>query len=482
MKHIIKILLINLAILILPSCEGFLNEQPISEISADTFWKTRDDVRAGIAGMYDGLQAVVSARYIDWGDARSDNFTNGGTGVGSINFALNGLTSNMGEANWDALYRTISRANLAIDNLPEISGSDVSDTFRNHNLAQAYAMRAYCHFMGVRVWGAVPLLLESVSDRDYRPARTSAEEVLVSVISDLNTAVGLINPLEAGIYEINIGGIYAMLTEAYMWQKEYQKALDSSDKLLEMNRFSLAQTPAEWKLTFTDPVNSKEAIWSLFWSFTEDGSNALASRIGSGTNTSPFIMDPNLLEEWEQQQGDFRRYLTYDTLQAISTGAVQFIWKHFPLASNGEPASSLPPSNQAEVRNSLYRLSDILLLRAEAFNKLGNQDLAIGILNQIKERSGLEPVSVDMFSNQEELENAILRERQFELYAEGKRWFDLRRTGKVITVMDPLLRQRQELRGLNVVGFGDAGLELFPISNDALNENPNLEQNSPYSR
>src|SRR5690606_5859763 len=124
MKNIIKILLINLAILILPSCEGFLDEQPISEISADTFWKTRDDVRAGVAGMYDGLQDVVSARYIDWGDARSDNFTNGGTGVGSINFALNGLTANMGEANWDALYRTISRANLAIDNLPEVSGSD----------------------------------------------------------------------------------------------------------------------------------------------------------------------------------------------------------------------------------------------------------------------------------------------------------------------------------------------------------------------
>jgi starch-binding outer membrane protein, SusD/RagB family len=145
----------------------------------------------------------------------------------------------------------------------------------------------------------------------------------------------------------------------------------------------------------------------------------------------------------------------------------------------------LPPSNQATIQNSLYRLSDILLMRAEALNMIGgaaNNAAAIAILNQIKSRAGVPTVTAAMFPTQRDLETAILEERQLELFAEGKRWFDLRRTGRVIEVMDPLLRQRQTERGLTVTGFGDPGLVLFPISRDALNENPNLEQNAPYSR
>ena len=482
MKKTILIILSSGILLGQSSCDGFLDEQPISEISADTFWKNQDDIRAGIAGMYDGLQGVVSSRYIDWGEARSDNFTNGGTGVTSINFALNGLTANMGEMNWDGLYSTINRANLAIKYLPEITGSDVSETFKNHSLAQAYAVRAYCHLLGVKVWGDVPLMLETVNDRDFRPSRTSVEQVLAAVKEDLILALDLVDVNQISVYEINVGGILALLTEVYMWQKDYQKAIETSDELLELNRYNLAENPEEWKRIFTDPANSAEAIWSLFWSFEQDGSNAMAGRIGSSTNTSPFIMDYNLLEAWQNEESDFRRYLTYDTLEAVSTGAVQDIWKHYAPAADGLPVSSLPPTNQAEVRNSIYRLSDILLLRAEAFNQLGDMEEAVAILNLIRNRAGKSTLSQEMFANKDQLEDELLSERQFELFAEGKRWFDLRRTGKVIPVMDPLLRQRQEERGLSVIGFGDPGLELFPISRDALNENPNLEQNSPYSR
>lgn len=481
MKKLIHIFLVPL-ILTVSSCEDFLDEQPVSELSADQFWKSQDDIMAGIAGMYDGIQGVIDDRYIDWGEGRSDNFTNGGTGVNEINFALNGLTSNMDHVNWDELYATINRANLAIQYLPEIPGGDVSETIKNNYLAQAYAMRAYSHLLGVKVWGDVPLMLEPVTDRDFRPSRAPVSDVLNRVVHDLNTALSLIDPDNINVFELNIGGILAILTEAYMWQQDYQKAIETTDMLLNLGRYSLAETPEEWKGIFTDPANSSEAIWSIFWSFEQDGSNGISGKIGSSTNTSPFIMDPNLLSKWEQQKEDFRRYLTYDTLEAISTGAVQDIWKHYPPAADGLPLSALPPSNQTEVRNSLYRLSDILLLRAEAFNQLGNSTEAVNLLNQIKVRAGLAPVTVDMFATEQALETAILDERQFELFAEGKRWFDLRRTGRVIEVMDPLLRQRQEARELTVTGFGDPGLVLFPISRDALNENPNLEQNPPYSR
>jgi hypothetical protein len=194
-------------------------------------------------------------------------------------------------------------------------------------------------------------------------------------------------------------------------------------------------------------------------------------------------MDVNLLAKWEQQgDQDFRENLTYDTLQASQEGTVGFIWKYFPLLEGSTPGESLPERDQAQIRNPMYRLADMLLLRAEAYNQLGNEEEAVALLNSIKTRAGLDPVSAADFDTKEALEMAVLDERQFELFGEGKRWFDLRRTELVIAVMNPLLRQRQEEAGLTVTGFGDPGLVLFPINRDVLNANPSLEQNPPYSR
>jgi hypothetical protein len=477
MKKALYIFILVPLMLVVTSCGDFLTEEPVSQLSVEQFWKTESDIRAAVAGMYDGIQAVVDDRYIDWGEGRSDNLTNGGTGITEINFALNGLTADMANVSWDNLYRVVLRANLILKYTPLITIPDFTVAEKNHFIAQAYAMRAYCHLLGVKVWGDVPLMLEPVTDRNTKPFRTPVSDVLAQVVIDLTTAMELINRTNKNVYEINYGVMLAMLTDTYMWQKDYDRVIETTDELMTRG-YALAQTPEDWNRIFTDPANSKEAIWSMFWEFEQDGANGLAGKLGSSTNTSPFEIDDNLVARWEDQKKDFRRYLTYDTLQG-PTRAVTDIYKHYPII-NGKQV--LPAANDAVVQNSMYRLADILLLRAEAFNKLEDEPAAVALLNQIKIRARVAPVTEDMFGSVDELEKAILDERQFELFAEGKRWFDLRRTGHVVDVMDPLLRQRQQARGLTVVGFLHPEMELFPISRDALNENTNLEQNYPYSR
>lgn len=484
MKKIIYIFLVPL-ILSVSSCEDFLDQQPVDELSADKFWKTEGDIRAGVAGMYDGFQGVIGDTFIEWGGARSDNWTHGGTSTEATDFTNNSLQSGLDEVDWGQLYTTIHRANLAIKYLPSISSGDISETDKNNYLAQAYAMRAYCYFLGVRIWGDVPLILEPISDRDFKPTRTSADVVLDSVLVDLNMALDLVNADNDNVFEINMGGILAILTDVYMWQHEYQKAIDASDDLLDLGRYELTDNADDWKGMLIDPNTSEEPIWAIYWLIAEDGGNGIADKIGSSDHTSPFIIDPNLVDKWSQMEGDFRRGLTYDTLAAQSDDGAQDIWKYYPLDPvSKEPGESVPEGDFAEIRPSMYRLSGILLLRAEAFNQLSNEPEAINLLNEVRNKRGLDSVKVEDFSNIKELETAILDERQFELFAEGKRWFDLRRTGRVVEVMNPLLEKRAAPPLLETVTKFTENDDrfFFPLHEEVLIANPELEQNPPYSR
>ena len=135
--------------------------------------------------------------------------------------------------------------------------------------------------------------------------------------------------------------------------------------------------------------------------------------------------------------------------------------------------------NQAKL--PLYRWADILLMRAEALNATGDKTGAFALLNQIRSRANVPTLDEANYASQDDVETAILDERQLELLGEGKRWFDLARTGRVIDVMDPLIRQRESDLGIDQTGFSDARKILWPISRDALIGNPLLIQNPPYS-
>jgi hypothetical protein len=160
------------------------------------------------------------------------------------------------------------------------------------------------------------------------------------------------------------------------------------------------------------------------------------------------------------------------------------IWKFDP---QPDPLKKpiVPSRAQNDNKLVLYRWADILLLRAEALNWQNNDKAgAETIINQVRARAKAGNVNKALYNNfatQRDVETAILDERQLELFAEGKRWFDLVRTGRVIQVMDPLIRQRQKNLNISQTGFTDPRKILWPISRDALTRDPLLVQNPPYS-
>src|SRR5690606_19991441 len=104
----------------------------------------------------------------------------------------------------------------------------------------------------------------------------------------------------------------------------------------------------------------------------------------------------------------------------------------------------------------VLRYADVLLMYAEVLNEIeGPVPAAFDAVNSIRARADLEPLINTM--TKENFREAIFQERRVELAFEGHRWFDLKRTGRLIEVMRPHLME--EFQNSNIQDFH----VLYPI-------------------
>ena len=258
------------------------------------------------------------------------------------------------------------------------------------------------------------------------------------------------------------------------------------------------QPQGTWKNIFTSPSTSIETIWSIHWDFEK---NDCACMTTSWTaNNKPIVMDIDLYNSWVIPQTvaapdpvDVRAKQTIDPYSAnndaTKSNRDRFIkWYASPVNPTKAATAAelaLYYFKEAPVYLPMYRLADIYLLYAEALNATGNQSDALKYLNFVRVRAGLPAYETDSapVSGQAALADAILKERQLELVGEGKRWFDLVRTGSVIKIMDPILKRRQIAAGAaaaDATGFGDPRRILWPINRSVMNANRKLVQNPGY--
>lgn len=114
----------------------------------------------------------------------------------------------------------------------------------------------------------------------------------------------------------------------------------------------------------------------------------------------------------------------------------------------------------------ILRYADVLLMLAEAD---GDTPDAYALINQVRHRAGLGPVSdaTGTFKDQ------LLHERRVEFAFENQRWHDLLRFGVAIPVMNAQLASE----GITI----DQNDLLMPIPSTALAANPKLVQNPGYN-
>ena len=483
-------------------CKKFLDERPLTQVSTEDYYKSLNDLNYAMAGAYGAFQEAMtgtgsgfSGFYHFWGESRSDNFDKGQYGAtNELELTMNQLTSNNRTSNWTVLYKTIGRANTNIKYIPQAQQYDnrVTNTVRDNLLAQCYGLRAACYFYIVRVWGDAVVWTEPYEDytKAARVARSPKDSVMDNVIiPDLQKAYSLIQKNQtANVWYINEAAICAMLADVYMWKKDYPNATAWIQKVFTAKGPKGAvlagasganlEPSATWKNLFISPTSTNEALWSISWDYTYNDCACLA--ISTATSNNPLAVDGAIHAAWKRIPGDIRPKWTYDTL--TGTGHQDKVVKFYNLTGNSFPSGVL--ANTYNVYLTMYRLGDVYLSYAEALNKLHDKANSLKYLNFIRVRAGLAALDIadPSIDTEDKMEDVILQERQYELFAEGKRWFDLVRTDHVKKIMDPVTIRRQTSYGTEQLGWGDDMRKVYwPILRQNLEDNKSLKQNLPYN-
>jgi hypothetical protein len=182
-------------------------------------------------------------------------------------------------------------------------------------------------------------------------------------------------------------------------------------------------------------------------------------------------MDSTIFASWQLNTTDIRWSVTYDKTITLRDKLTKYL--------------ALPTNlgNQANQYLVMYRLADVILLYAEALNQTGNSVEALRLVNLIRTRAYVTPYLITdaAASTKAALQTTILNERRYELFGEGKRWYDLIRNGIVVSTMDPVIKIRQRRVLAPQTGFGDPQRILWPLNNQVIiNSQGVLIQNPGY--
>jgi hypothetical protein len=490
-----------IALLCFPSCEDFLTKTPPHQISDAGYWKDEMEVQVWISGIYNGVNTALQDRLIWWGEGRSDSSWPG-MGAGLF-YSLDDIQSDDNLTNWNSLYVVINRCNIAIQHLP---GAPLSETARNSYLGQCYGVRALMYFWLIRVWGDVPLILETWNGNAATKynSRTPVAQILPIIENDINEAIRLTD--NASVWYLGTGAALAMKIDFLAWCKRYTEIPGVFQQLTDLRRYSLISTVNDWNKTFSNPAASSESIFSLYYSITQSDNvrSPYASTIGFPypSGWTLYNSSKKMYELMTQDTLDIRFWGVVQrsdyTAELTPENAPEFTWPNvtggtnwcpyvFKYAPLGASKGTFVTGNEWPYKPPVYRYADVLLLYAEALNRIGNMEGALSIINQLHISRGSNIVvnsgdySEPFGNTKRSVEKLIYDERQLELYGEGKRWFDLMRADWGMEVIDEHIKYLKARVGIeNLKGFTDRGRLYWPVNKSVLDSNPNLVQSASY--
>ncbi|SOE23721.1 Starch-binding associating with outer membrane [Spirosomataceae bacterium TFI 002] len=530
-------LLTLLASLSLTSCEDFLTEDNRSNVTAESYYITKSGFEALINANYSQLRDVYGGE--PWlFSAGTDLYAEGRSqepeGLSQYS-DLNPSSSGVNQL-YNTCYSAIQLANQALHYADLTEQSSSVSTSKG----EVKFLRALAYFNLVQTYGGVALVKEYINEPVLEFERNSAEEVYAFIISDLEEAINLVND-GANNGRVNKRAVQHLLGKVYLTRgyesfgtpADFSTASSILDQAIAGQGLDIPYTQL-WR-----PENdgNAETLFAVQYSAASISADPFKYGNSQARYFGPYLggsevagnapqRSYNLLptdfalglftEDDDRWEGSFmvrvydRYYDEFDVDDKSSLGifhyyapawttaedSIAFVTKYpsatyhqygsyssqtvssdyqtIPLKKFDDPKSSFGGSTSTR-DIVIARLGETYLLAAEAYLKAGDAAKGLERLNVVRTRAGVAPATMGEFDI-----DYILDERARELLGEYHRWFDLKRTGKLVE------RTAAHHRLISVENFNGANGELKilrPIPQAAidLNQNRNFPQNPAYN-
>lgn len=460
---------------------GWMELLPPDGLVFDEYWKSKEDVEATLMGAYSHFASLDELLFL-YGEIRADMIISDQAPYNQELVINNSIFSNNGLANWQGFYKIINYCNNVIELAPKVL--EIDPTFTEFQMvsyqSEAAFLRGLAYFYLVRVWKDVPFITEPTVDDnvDFFLPKMAGDSILDYVVEDLEK-YKLTIPTD---YRINAetkgratkGAVNALLADISLWRFEYQDCLDYIQAIDDLNMYYL-MTPSTW-FEIYEPGNSLESILE----FQFDG-NGQDNTMYNYTFQWNYYRSSEKAIELLDPEESLERVRGFGSISIENFGYL--IWKYCGGAADQR---SVRPSAKSRAANFIiYRYADILLMKAEALSQLEQFGPAEIIVNEIRTRALVDPLTIP--GSTEAYEDAILEERARELAFEGKRWFDLMRMGRrndyfrknqliEIIIEDAPSTQKLVL----AAKLSDPNGWYLPILENELERNASLEQNPYY--
>ncbi|GAA4233725.1 RagB/SusD family nutrient uptake outer membrane protein [Postechiella marina] len=508
-KYIYKVLLLTFAIALTSCSDEFLDKQPGDAISSGTFWKTEGDAQMALTGVYSNLQTnfYSTLTLSKWNGGPSiqqgwDELTDNMYGARDNGFRdiLRGILNPDGDSKraikalYGVSYVGINGCNEFLDKVDNVSASE---SLINQWKGEALFIRSYFYYYLATTYGDVPLRLEASTVENQHTAKSTQEEIFAQILTDLDTAIGF---LPSGAYNGHVKkeAALALKAKVLLYTKDYPNAAIAAKAVIDGGMHSLSAKYDDLFLEASQDDNEEiifsvkltdtpgeSALWSSqimigFWGNmhpTTDLVNTYECIDGLPITSSPLYDPANPMNNRDPRlsatvyQGDWNPLVEIKSVTGFT----------FIKGINPTVISTLTQPLNDGTDFVHLRYADVLLMYAEAKIEAGDIDQSVlDAINMVRARAyQVDYTDVANYPSvtsmdQTTLRNKVRNERRVEFVLENSRYFDLKRWGLA----------EQILNGFD----GDPVSERvflpkhykWPLPQDALNKNPELEQNPDY--
>ncbi len=496
MKIGIKIFTCLLILSALPGCSDFLDETPKTFTDPQNLMTSRNGVEQAVNGIYNAGHGLYTSRNIhlmttiNTDEAWAPLYFSGER-YELMAYAFDPTCPPILSA-YQTYVTAINRANMVLDNMPEVGRLGISDEkrFLDYKKGEALFLRAWYYFKHMSTFGPVPLIT-SFNEFDLYPSNSTIPEIYDQVIADLTAAEVLLPNWQDGIAEAgraSRGAAKSLLGMVYLTRatseargtNDFQLAASKLKEVIDQEGYDLWDNYAD--AFIPAHKNQKEDIFSqqaqantsfpsvMYSEFVPHPAPTGASRayaLAAITNT--------LYNSYQAEDKRLGIYISGDYI-IRSTGVKQTaVYPYHFHEKYVDPVNGPLSYNNHSTNMPLIRYADVLLCYSEAVNEANNgpnEEAYYGI-NKVRTRAGIAPLSG---LGKQQFFEEIVMERARELFCEGIRWFDLKRWG---------LLKKAENRGETGVNIDNVRVELpkhsvFPFPQVEMDANPNLKQNVGY--